>query len=225
MAIYYGLNSQNYSSLFTSSFSSSKSASGTSLYNSLGDYGMIQRGSYAKLCKAYYAKDTESSKSESATEKTDTEVAEEAVSMKKKANTLSKMDYTEENKSKITSGVKEFVDSYNDMITSANSSDSAKVSNSAKHLSMYTKANETMLKNVGITIGSDNKLSVNTDTLNKANVSNLKNLFKGSTSFSGRTSAYATSIYTSATSSNTSLYSSSGSISSLNMSSLFNSYL
>ena len=221
MAIYYGLNSQNYSSLFTSSFRASKSSSGTSLYHSLGDYGMIQNGGYTKLCKAYYAKEAENSKTDT---KTDTEVAEEAVSLKKKASTLSNMDYTEENKSKIASGVKDFVDSYNDLISSASNSDSTSVSNTAKHLSMYTKANETMLNRVGITIGSDNKLSVNSDTLNKANVADLKNLFKGSTSFIGRTSSYATSIYTSAVSSNTSLYSSSGRISTLNMS-LFNSYL
>ena len=109
MAIYYGLNSQNYSSLFTSSFRASKSSSGTSLYHSLGDYGMIQNCGYTKLCKAYYAKEAENSKTDT---KTDTEVAEEAVSLKKKASTLANMDYTEENKSKIASGVKDFVDSF-----------------------------------------------------------------------------------------------------------------
>ena len=185
MAIFYGLNSDNYSSLF-GGFGGSNSSNNLGLYGSLGDLGLIQRGGYKKLCKAYYAKD---------------------------------------NVSKIQNGVKDFVKSYNSMIDSAGESKSDNVARIAKNLTNYTKINEKVLKSVGITIGSDNKLSVNEDTLGKASISEVQDLFKGSSSFAGRVSAYATSLYTTAVANESSLYSGKGNLKALSMSSLFDTYL
>ena len=228
MAIFYGLNSSNCSSFF-SGFGSSKSSNNLGLYGSLGDYGLIQRGGCKKLYKAYYAIEAESS---SDTESTDSKkvtkdsvVADKAVELKKSVNSLSKLDYTEDNVSKIQNGVKDFVKSYNSMIDSAEGSKSDKVTRTAKYPTNYTKANEKVLKSVGITIGSDNKLSVNEDTLGKASVSELKDLFRGSSSFAGRVSAYATSLYTTAVANDSSLYSGKGNLKALSMSSLYDTYL
>ena len=231
MAIFYGLNSNNYSSLF-GGFGGSNSSNNLGLYGSLGDLGLIQRGGYKKLCKAYYAKENESSSesidstnSNKNEETKDSMTADNAVGLKKSVNSLSKLDYTKDNVSKIQNGVKDFVKSYNSMIDSAGESKSDNVARIAKNLTNYTKINEKVLKSVGITIGSDNKLSVNEDTLGKASISEVQDLFKGSSSFAGRVSAYATSLYTTAVANESSLYSGKGNLKALSMSSLFDTYL
>lgn len=226
MGIYYGISAGNTSSIFKSLNQSSNNSFTFGVYGSLGDYGLIKNGGYAKLCKAYYAKEeSTSSESDKKTEESDKLTANYAVDFKKDANVLSKMDFSESNKKKVTSGVKDFVDSYNNMISSASNSSASNVSNTVKHLTNYAKVNERLLKQVGITIESDNKLSVNTDTLEKADMSNLKNVFQGSSSFSGRASTFASSIYKNAVFDSSSLYSSAGTISALNMSSLYDTYL
>ena len=63
-----------------------------------------------------------------------------------------------------------------------------------------TKQNENLLKSVGITIGSDNKLKVDEDTFKKADMTSVKSLFKGQGSFATSTSGKAASIYSSAVS-------------------------
>ena len=228
MAIFYGLNSDNCSSLF-GSFSSSKNLG---LYGSLGDLGLIQKGGYKKLCKAYYAKEKESlsdsidsANSNKKEETKDSITADSAVALKKSVNNLSKLDYTKDNVSKIQNGVKDFVKTYNSMIDTAEGSKSDNVARITKNLTNYTKINEKVLKSVGITIGSDNKLSVSEETLGKASVSELKDLFRGSSSFAGRASSYATSLYTTAVANNSSLYSGKGNLKALSMSSLFDTYL
>lgn len=230
MGIYYGITSNNMNSIFKGLNQSSKNAFTSGLYGSLGDYGLIKNGGYTKLCKAYYPKEAKeervsSSVSEKKTEQSDKVTANDAVDFKKDANTLAKMDFSESNRKNVTSGVKDFVASYNDMISSASDSNQSNVLNTVKNLSNFTRMNESLLKQVGISVGSDNTLSIDADALEKADMSNLKTVFQGNSSFSGRASTFASSIYTNAVSDSSSLYSSSGRISSLNMSSLYNSYL
>lgn len=221
MAIYYGLSSNNCSSFFSSGLSNK--SSGIGLYGSLGDYGLIRRGSYSKLCKAYYAKQATSSDDKDS--KTDKELANDAGALKKSANDLSKMEFTEANAHKVMSAVKNFVKSYNSMISSAENSESSSISNAAKYLASNTKANANLLKQVGITVGSNNELSIDSKVLDSAKMSDLKTLFKGNSSFAGRVSSYATSIYMTAMANNSSLYSNLGSFEVINSSSLFDSSL
>lgn len=221
MSIYFGLNSANYSSFFSSG--TSNNSSGLGIFGSLGDYGLIRSGSYKKLCKSYYEK--QASSADETIAKSNKEIANDAGELKKSVNELSKMDYTKENADKVASAVKSFVKSYNSMISSTTDSESASISNTSKYLASNTKANASLLKQVGITVGSDNKLSIDSKALESAEMSDLKTLFKGNGSFAGRVSSYATSIYMTAVASDSSLYSSSGSIQPINNSSLFNSYL
>lgn len=221
MSIYFGLNSANYSSFFASG--TTNKSSGIGVFGSLGDYGLIRSGSYKKLCKSYYEK--QASSEDKTSFKGNKEIANEAGEVKKSVNELAKLDYTKENSAKVVSAVKNFVKSYNSMISSTTDSESASISNTSKYLVSNTKANASLLKQVGITVGSDNKLSVDTKALEDAEMSDLKTLFKGNGSYAGRVSSYATSIYMAAIASDSSLYSSSGSIQPINNSSLFNSYL
>ncbi len=229
MASFYGLNANTALSFFNSFNNSSSSTSGTSLYSSLGDYSLIKGGTYFKLCKSYYAKEnSETSKSTSTntadTEKNNKNVADSAVSLKESAKKLNDTNFTEDNRSKLISNIKSFVDDYNKMITSSAKSEAKSVASSSSNLTKYTKANENLLNQAGITIGSDNTLSVNETKLKESSISSLKTLFQGSGSFSSQVSSYATSMYTSAMM-NSGSYNSSGSISRLNMSSLYNSYI
>ena len=226
MGIYYGLNSDNYSSFFTSSVANKSSNMG--LYGSLGDYGLIRTGSYKKLCKAYYkqeASDDKGVKNNKTDASVNKEAANDAVAVKKSVNELSKMEFSEANSSKVASAVTNFVKSYNNMLSSADDSESATISNATKNLASYTKANVKLLNQVGISVDTDSKLSVDSKALESAKMSDLKNLFQGNSSFAGRVSSYASSIYVTAVASDSSLYSSSGSIQTVNTSSLFNAYL
>jgi hypothetical protein len=82
----------------------------------------------------------------------------------------------------------------------------------------YTKANKNLLSKVGITVGSDNKLTVDEDKFKSADMTTVKSLFTGSGSFGKMTSTSATSSYSSAVSqlaklSSSSTYSNMGSYS------------
>ncbi len=230
MVNFYGIGSQNYSSMFQN-LNSSNSGNGGGLYASLGQLKLIQKGGYRKLCKSYYAKE-ESSKDNGINtasslnkKQEDKIVAESSITLKKVVSNLSKMDYTKENKSKIEDGVKEFVKNYNSLVSSADDSSINGVTNSIEYLTSYTKANAKTLNHAGITIGSDNQLSIDTNVMKKANVSELKNLFKGSSSFAGRVSFYASSTYTSAVAGNSYAYTQEGNKKHFSMSSLYNVYI
>ena len=82
----------------------------------------------------------------------------------------------------------------------------------------YTKANKNLLSKVGITVGSDNKLTVDEDKFKSADMTTVKSLFTGRGSFGKMTSTSATSSYSSAVSqlaklSSSSTYSNMGSYS------------
>ncbi len=79
--------------------------------------------------------------------------------------------------------VSEFVDSYNSVLSAAGKSDNAKVLNTGANMTTMTAANEDMLAKVGITIGEDNKLSINEKAFKEADMSSVKTMFNGVTSF------------------------------------------
>lgn len=227
MTSFYGLNSQNYSLLFQNS-GNSKASAGLGLYSTLSEFGFIQKGTYKKLCNYYYAKEENSkpnAASSSSSTKKDSAVAEATVDLKKSVSAFSKMEYAKENASKIEEGVTDFVKSYNNMVSLAEDSEVNGVKAAANCLTSYVKANANSLKRVGITVGSNNKLSISKDALSKASASEVKSLFKGSCSFGGRVSSYATSLYTSSVASKSSLYTNKGTVNALNVSSLYNAFL
>ena len=90
---------------------------------------------------------------------------------------------------KIYDAVNNFASAYNDVITKASASDS-----SARSMKNATAVNAKALSKIGITIGSDNKLSVDEKTFKAADMNSVKSLFNGNGSFGYQTEVKAAMI-------------------------------
>lgn len=232
---------QDYSFLFSSMNSSSNNSN--DLFNSinLSDYNSIKSGTYGKLLKAYYktedtdTKDTSSkkdtTKTESANAKELKEVQTEANDLRDSAAALmqkgSKSVFKDEDMKKVYTAVSEFVDDFNAVVEKGTESGSKSVVRSSEGLVTLAKDYEEELEQMGITIGKDNKLSVDKDTFMKADVDKVKELFNGQNSFSYLTSVRAVSVANTAysESNKSSLYIGNGNYAVPDASELFNSII
>lgn len=83
----------------------------------------------------------------------------------------------------IASAVNEFVDNYNATKKAVVDSGNSRAIQTAVSMVENTAVNEKMLNKVGITINSDNSLSLNKETLKGAEMSDIKSLFSGTSSY------------------------------------------
>jgi len=228
-------------------FGSSSSSSGNWMSNLLSltsDYNSIRNGSYGKLLKAYYGKNSSSTKSTTSkkddekTNSVDKEITaakSDADDLKKSASALTttgkdslfvkkeietKDEKTGEttktvdyDRKAISSAIKSFVKDYNDMVDSGSETDNTSILQKTLSMIKTTKSNENLLSKVGITIEKGNKLEVNEDKLNEADISSLKTLFNGIGSYGYQIADKAGQISSAAlnASLNPSLYTSSAS--------------
>lgn len=184
------------------------------LTNNLSDYYAIRNGSYKKLATAYYKKQEAESDSGSTTSKTYTTLISNASDLKTSADTIvnsktlfEKKDITttdaatgvktttnDYDKDAIYKAVSSFVDNYNAVIDNLDSVDDESMTKKSANLISLTKANEDLLKNMGITIGTDNTLSIDKDTFKKADINDIKTLFTGNYSYAYEVSLKTTLI-------------------------------
>lgn len=198
----------DYSFLFQG-LSSSRGGSASNL-NFLADYASIKNGSYAKLMKAYYGQNTSKEVSSLADKKNTSSAASDKVknlaevqsatdTLKESAdallqtgkNTVFKEDSITD---KTYKAVSEFVDSYNAVVSASKNVNSASILSRTGNLTTATSANKSTLEKIGITIGTDNTLSLDKDLFMKAELSTVKSLFNGTGSYAYRVSAQASLI-------------------------------
>ncbi len=177
----------------------------------LTSYMSIKNGSYRKLLKNYYSSQKQEAKSSDGDSGSKlTKIRSSADTLQNKADALSKGNLWETENTvdetsgkaketlrdpdKLVSAVKDFADAYNAAIDAASSSETKAVLRSGGWMDTMTRKNGRLLNEVGITIGSDGKLSVNEDELKNANVTTLKSLFKGVDSYASKVSAKAAGI-------------------------------
>lgn len=181
------------------------------------DYATIKNGSYTKLMKAYYAKEASGDSSSSSITSTSTSkdssetlanIESAADDLKKASEALrtngdkslftkkqttdkdGKVSY-EYDTDKIYKAVSEFVDSYNKMLKEGGDSNTNSILRSTKSMVNLTKANSSMLGSVGITIETDNKLSIDETAFKKADMNTVKSLFHTTGGFGYQTSVQA----------------------------------
>lgn len=120
----------------------------------------------------------------------------------------------------IYSAVSDFVEDYNSLLEEGGSSETTNIQNKMTSLIGITSSNKNLLSQVGITIGSDNSLSIDEETFKSANMTTVKSLFNGNQSYAYRVSAQASLVdYAAETeSSKSNTYTSTGSYSSANLS-------
>lgn len=81
---------------------------------------------------------------------------------------------------KIYNAVSSFVKDYNSVVASASGSKSNSISTRASSMINLTAANSKLLSKIGITIGDDKKLSIDSETFKNADMGQVKSLFNTS---------------------------------------------
>lgn len=94
----------------------------------------------------------------------------------------------------IYKSVKDFADKYNAFTKSVEDSNTAKLDREFDELAVMVTNYSQSLKEVGITINEDNTLSVDESTLKAADISQLKKLFNGNSSFAYKVAAKTSMI-------------------------------
>lgn len=209
-----------FNSLSTKTTSSS-SQSNNFLSIDYAEYAAITNGSYNKLTKAYYAKFGNTKTSSGSLEETSTEESTKNRTMVKGAakdlyeatgvlvstgsdSLFKKTDIKDSetgvtvkdfDTDKIYKAVNSLVDSYNSLVEgSANSTDNS-VLRQTLGMIKSTLSNSSLLSDIGIEVGVDNKLSVDEETFKAAHMSTVKTLFNGSGSLGAKIQSTAANIY------------------------------
>lgn len=212
----------DYSYLF-SGLSTGNSQLGSTSF-SLADYASIKNGSYGKLMKAYYGRDDSKVKSSVSKlvnsnaadqAKTISALKSSTDSLKKvtgelmatgKDSIFAEKDLKQKDENGVETTVKgydtdaiykkvsAFADAYNSVISAALKSDNSRVLRAAAGMTTESAANEKMLAKIGITIGEDNKLSVDEKAFKEADMSTVKTMMNGLGSYAYDMNAKASMI-------------------------------
>lgn len=237
MSSIFGVDGNSTSSLFTDYFGATNSSNSLSL----GDYALIKSGSYKKLLKKYYAEngtsngtsaDGTSGVSGKAKDSTTSLLSAKttADALKKTVEDLKTLDYDKTDREELLKKVKSFVSDYNTTLDSMQKIDSVSILQNAVWMTNQTKKSENVLADLGIKVGTDNKLSLDEDSFKSANTSAVKAAFSGTNSIADSIAQRANQIYTlsgtqALINQRSGSYSNSGSYNTLTTSQLFNSLL
>lgn len=226
---------------FSSIFGGSKGGMGG--FN-FGDYSLIRSGSYKKMMKSYYSQVEEPSKQKSKTEKADkaekkkkldsidntglSKMKSEADDLKVATEAFSKDDLWQQkegeyDKDKIASAVKKIANEYNDVLNQSSKVSSKDVAQQTGFMKSMTKTMSGSLSKVGVTVGADGKLTVDEESLKKADMKDVKALFSGAHSYASQIANNASAIGSAAVRSS-SMYSSDGTMSS-SINNMFNKWI
>lgn len=206
-------NSDSINMLFSSVGNKNSSASTnyiSTLSGLLSDYSSIKSGSYGKLVKAYYAKQSEDDVTASSDKKTDktsnsTSTAEDSTKtltsiqnatdalyetsekLRKEAKSADSMDALYKN-------VSQFVTDYNATVAAVEKSSTDSIKSNLSDLTLATSSNSKLLSSIGITIGEDNKLTLDEEKFKAGSISTAKTLFSGTGSYAYNVSLEASMI-------------------------------
>lgn len=167
------------SSLFSSLNKANNNSSDPSLFGvNLSDYSSVKSGSYYKLMKKYYSNDNTASEDDYATyiKKQDI-TSDKAAAASSSINDLMDEKFTDENRESVNEKISKMVDDYNSMVKNATNSDSSSIKQKATWMTNLVSQYSDVLKTAGISINSDKTLSIDKDSLNKADMTSLKNTF------------------------------------------------
>lgn len=223
MSSIYQMSSSNTNSIYNLFYSSGNNSASvnngifTGGSTMLGDYSMIRSGVYKKLLKAYYAADEDGAGAEDTKNKVDG--TDTLLSAKDSAkdlydaaealgdSSLYQSDKTDEegnpvyDRDALKGAVKDFVNSYNDYMDSAGDLNSVSLLNKTLRMVKTTASNIELLKDVGIKIGANNKLTLDEEIFDKAEISTLSSLFEGEGSYGDSIADKASESYRMANSS------------------------
>ncbi len=195
----YGINAYMSNSYYSSLFSNSgrmpnKSASSsTDLYALMQRVDKVRSRDYQKSMlneykKVFSSDETGSLESEEKLSKT----AENLYKSASELATSNKIDFS--NSESSVKSVQSFVDNYNSTIDALRKSDSVNALKKGLSMTNTAKAYARTLDRIGISVGSDNKLTLDKDKFSKAYDTTVKSLFNGTYSFAGKVADKASDI-------------------------------
>lgn len=186
----------------------------------LRDYASVKNGSYKKLLKAYYEKSqvtdlTTSISTSLDSSKTIAKIHSAALNLSNSSDILtakgskSLFKMTDVSKTDdlgnvmnersydidgIYKAVNNFVNHYNTMIEEGAKAESKSILKSTLSMTRLSKSNGNLLKDIGITVGGNNKLTIDEEVFKKADVNKIKTLFQGASSYAANVSTKASKI-------------------------------
>lgn len=213
----YGLSSYAHMFRTGSSYSNmfgTGSSSTSSFYSNLGEYSSIRNGAYRKLVKSYYKKmnSTDSDTTDKSTtgsirkhtkfnstgtvalSTVKSEASDLVASTKKLTATGKDSLFANEEKYDADAAYKavgNFVTQYNDTVDALSKVSGTAVKSAGNHMQNMTNIMSKGLSKVGITVGTDGKLTVDEQKFKTADMSKVKALFNGSSSYAGVVSSAA----------------------------------
>lgn len=222
MSIYTNLKT-DYSTLFSSLSTGRNNTSDLLSSINLKDYYNIKSGNYYKLMKAYYAKNAAEESGDSATtDKAGSKATSEASAVKSNADTLysaaekltatgndslfrkkeitntaedgTKTTTTDYDRGAIKGAVQDFVNGYNKLVSAAGNTGNSSVQRAEQGMVDLSAVFSNQLGRVGISVGMDGKLSMDSEAFEKADMSKVKSLFNGANSYADSVGGYASSI-------------------------------
>ncbi len=203
MARINGWDSSSISTLFSSLHSSGRMKTSSPMFSSvdISTYSSIKSGSYYKLVKSYYAQGLDEKASSLISPSISTsadsaktlgniqaaagELTDSAKALYKNAGAVFKKDSGGAyNTDDILKKVSQFVDDYNELVSSASKSETSKITNTLDSLESLTNSNTKTLEKIGISVStSSGKLSMDEDTFKNADMNVVKSLFGGTGSY------------------------------------------
>lgn len=214
--------------------------SGSNGNNWLSDYASIKNGSYGKLMRAYYGKDSNASvnrlakntvgriEPESEETKTLARIQTTSDALKESADKL--MDrklYASEDMEQAYKSVSDFVVSYNSVMNAVGRTEDSNLLRRSESMANLSVSNMKSLNGIGISMTENGTLSVDKDAFMKAAPEKVRNVFQPNGSYGYQVSAQASLLNFAADRATTrkASYSVNGSYSNaFNNGNLFNSY-
>lgn len=210
--------SSSMSTLFSGLGSSNNNSYSSDLLGiNYSDWATIRSGSYRKLVSAYYTK-VEGENGSSSSGITDskqmlTSIKDAAADLKDSASKLldkgknslftTKKDekgnsYVDYDTDEVYKAVKSFVNDYNGLVDAVADSDTKSILRSAKNMVTFTSENKRALSEIGVTVGADNRLSIDEDKFKNASKARVQSLFQSTGGYAYQISAKASNISASA---------------------------
>lgn len=111
--------------------------------------------------------------------------------LRKALKKLGSSEFNEDHDTSIRNSVSAYIQTYNNMLSSASTSSDRTLERNAKQLKSITNEYAKELDKIGITVNDDGTLTSRETLLNSADLSKFKKLFSGDSEYMQRTTAYA----------------------------------
>lgn len=98
------------------------------------------------------------------------------------------------NTKKVVSEATDFINSYNNMLSSIRKLGGTENKNFISQLKKYAEENSELLKNIGVTVLSDGSMTMNKNEMDEASLENLKKVFNGENSFADKVTTLSEDI-------------------------------